>query len=49
MTRSGTAQLSPFKSPRMECECGKTSDFCDNGLCYTWPSKLWRWLKEKCA
>ena len=29
------ADETPFKEPTMQCPCGKTSDFCDNGLCYT--------------
>ena len=40
---------SPFPEPQLQCECGKTSDFCDNGLCYTWPSRAWKWLREVVA
>lgn len=40
-------RIPPFPKPTLECECGKTVDFCDDGLCYTSSSRLWRWLRRK--
>lgn len=31
---------SQFPRPTMQCPCGKTEEFCDDGLCYTWPRRF---------
>lgn len=42
-----TLALDEPPTAQLECPCGKTADLCDNGLCYTWATKPWTWLRRR--